>query len=277
MVFPDLFAGLQQQPGRPGADVAAGPLEWAEETHRGAFVKACRRLLLPGSHIAGFAEFAKLGELAQAKRSCLLCLNHRSNLDVPTLYTLLEDQAELDVFQRIVWIAGRKLSEDQGLTSLIARCFHRVVVTPHSWVQAQRSEDALREARRFNIAAARAILSLRRQGWIIGLFPAGTRLRPGDQNTARAIEETDSYLKKFDYLLLCNIEGCTLPVSRDWDLTRETPRLDRVVYTFGTVQETRRWRARALERFREHDQRRASALALMDELAALASPGAGET
>ena len=53
----------------------------------------------------------------------MLCLSHRSNLDVPTLYALLEDQADLSVFHRIIWIAGRKLSEDSLVVEALVDAF----------------------------------------------------------------------------------------------------------------------------------------------------------
>lgn len=43
---------------------------------------------------------------------------------------------------------------------------------------------------------------------------------------------------------LAKQDGCTMPVSKDRDLTRETPKLDRIVYTFGPVHRTQDWRAK---------------------------------
>jgi hypothetical protein len=131
------------------------------------------------------------------------------------------------------------------------------------------SDEDLHEAHQINMAAHRAIHDLRHQGWVFGLFPTATRIRPDDESTRRAIEETDSYLKNFEFMLLGRIDGCTLPVSRDRDLTREVPTLDRMHYTFGAVQCTDPWREDAAKRFPTLDQRSASARAIIEDIAGL--------
>lgn len=236
---------------------------------RPRFTAICRRLLLPGSGLAGFDSVTMLGDLARRGAACLLCLNHRSTLDVPTLYALAEDQADPAALERIIWISGRKLDEDCGVTPLLARCFRRVVVTPKAELLAIESDDERRRRRRANVQAYRAMHELRRQGWVLALFPAGTRLRPADERTGLAIEEIDSYLRCADYLVLAHIEGCTLPVSRDHDLSHETPRLDRMVYVFGPIVEAAHWRAQAARRYPQLGQRGASRRAIMEDIAAL--------
>jgi hypothetical protein len=231
--------------------------------------KICRRLLLPGSCLHGHEHLTELGALARSGNSCLLCLFHRSNLDVPTLYTLLLDQGDSAVFHQIIWVAGRKLSEDCRWTSMVVRCFHSLTLTPHSWFATPHGDKEVREARMLNFAALRALLRLRHKGWIFGLFPAGTRLRPGRESTAQAIEETDTYVKAFDYMVLGHIHGCTLPVSKNHDLVHEIPQLDRMIYSFGPVLRTKEWRARVVERFPQLRQREASARAMMADIEAL--------
>jgi hypothetical protein len=245
-------------------------VRWADTQNQPHFVGMCRRLLLPGSGIVGLPQLRRLVELAGGGSSCLLCLNHRSNFDVPTLDALLEDQSEPELFGRIIWLAGRKLEEDVGMTRLLVQCVNRVIVTPHSWFASPHSEDEIHQARCVNIAAERAVARLRYEGWVFGLFPTGTRIRPDDESTRQAIEQTDSYLRLFDYLLLGNIDGCTLPVSKDRDLTHETPRLDRMLYTFGEVQRTEDWREAAAARFPDLDCRMATATAIREDIDALA-------
>ena len=200
-----------------------------------------------------------------------MCLNHRSNLDVPTLYTLMEDQADPALFHKIIWIAGRKLEEDQGLTSSLVKCFNRVLVSPKSWFAARHSESELHQARLINIAAERAVARLRHEGWVFALFPAGTRIRPDDPTTRQALEQTQSYLKLFDYMVLGKIDGCTMPVSMARDFTHEKPQLDRVVYTFGDVLDIDHWRAEAQDRFSDLDPRQASARAITADIEALSA------
>lgn len=91
-------------------------VRWADRSRLPAVASICRRLLLPGSCLCDVEHLQSLVALAQQGKSSLLCLNHRSTLDVPTLYTLLEDQSDPAVFDRIIWISGRKLEEDVGMT-----------------------------------------------------------------------------------------------------------------------------------------------------------------
>ena len=159
------------------------------------------------------------------------------------------------------------------MTSLLADCFNRVIVTPNSWFAEQHSAKQIHEGRCLNIAADRAIAELRCQGWVFALFPSGTRERPGDESTTHAIDQTDSFLRLFEYLVLCNIDGCTLPVTKDRNLTHETPRLDRMIVTFGPVHRTDQWRSEALARYDACDQRIASARAIQEDIETLAPRG----
>jgi hypothetical protein len=221
--------------------------------------------------VAGLEHLSQLVRLARKRHACLLCMNHQSNFDVPTLYALLEDHGAAELFKRILWVSGRKLDEDVGPTRLLANCFPRVVLTPKSWFLRPHNELERSEALRMNMRAYRAIHELRRRGWLLALFPAGTRTRLGQQTMPRAIEEIDSYLKYSDYVVMGRIDGCTLPAVRDHDLAREIPRRDRVYYSFGPVLNAAEWRASAARRYPELSQRQASARAIMEDIASVSS------
>jgi len=270
-VFAQQLAEIRQRAaGERAAEVEPqSVVRWADKSNQPHVAAMCRRLLLPGSGIRGLENLTALADLAEQGNACLLCLNHRSNFDVPTLCALLEDHDGSGLMQRIIWIAGRKLEEDLGMTSLLVQCFNRVIVTPHSWFYSHPSDDQLHQGRRVNIAAERAIAQMRTCGWIFALFPTGTRIRPGDESTQQAIAETHSYLHLFQYMVLGHIDGCTLPVSKDRDLTHETPRLDRVVYTFGSVHRTDDWLAGAAARYANLEPRAASARAITEDIEAL--------
>jgi hypothetical protein len=241
-------------------------VRFADRARRPEVLAICRRLLLPGSGLRGIEHLKQLAALAEQGKSCLLCLNHRSTLDVPTLCVLLEDHSDPSLFDRIIWISGRKLEEDVGMTSPLVQSVNRVVVTPNTWFTAERSEEEQRQGRLVNMAAERAVADLRGQGWVFALFPAGTRTRLDDPSTRKAIEQVHGYLDLFDYLLLGHIHGCTMPVSRDYDLSRESPRLDKVEFSFGPVCRTKDWVAQATVRFPKLDSRAASARAITDEI-----------
>ena len=271
-VFAKQLAVLQRQSGNDDQREELQPetvVRWADKQHRPLFAGICRRLLLPGSQIVGRDQLRKLVQLASEGQSCLLCLNHRSNLDVPTLDAMLADLDESALFDRLIWVAGRKLEEDQSLTTQLIKGFNRVLVTPHSWFNAERSEEQTREAKRINMAAERSMLKLRHEGWVFALFPSGTRQRPDDESSKHAIAETDSYLRAFDHMLLCHISGCTLPVSQDHAFIHERPQLDRMVYTFGSVQPTSEWREKMAAKYPKLDHRTASAIGIEEAIEAL--------
>ena len=162
-------------------------VRWAKREIQPHFAQISRRLLLPGSGIRGCEHLALLADLAADGSSCILCLNHRSNLDVPTLFALLEDQNRLELFHRLIWIAGRKLHEDERLTQVFVQAYNRVIITPHSWLNREHSEDDCHAAQQINLAALRAVHELRQQGWVFALlsngYPGATgrpRYRAGD-------------------------------------------------------------------------------------------------
>ena len=271
IVFAEQLAAMKMPASKVPAKLThETSVRWADTCNQPHIAAMARRLLLPGSGLVGVENLRQMVKLAGEGNACLLCLNHRSNLDVPTLEALLEDQQQGALFRQIIWIAGRKLEEDIGMTRMLVQCFNRVIVTPHGWFDSPHCEEDVHEARCINIAAERAVAQLRHEGWVFALFPAGTRIRPDDQSTREAIVATDSYLKMFQYVVLCNIDGCTMPVTMDRDLTRETPKLDRVVYNFGPVQRTEQFRVDAAARFEEFDQRTATAKAIMQAIEALA-------
>lgn len=270
-VFADELKAIQEKCSSV-ADEKFSPehvVRWSQRDLQPHLTRIARRLLLPGSGVKGLDNLAELTELARQGRSCLLCLNHRSNLDVPSLLALLKDTDQQEHFHRLVWLAGRKLEEDPGDTPSLVRAFNRVIVTPRSWLVEHRTAVDLRAAYRINAAAHRAMHDLKHQGWVFALFPAATRQRPRDGSTRKAIPETDGYLKKFEFLLLGRIDGCTLPVTLDHELTHETPVLDCLTVSFGNVQRTDQWRASAWRRFAGASQRSATALAIMEDIAAL--------
>ena len=269
-VFADVLAAIRSEAAAtPQSITPQSVVQWANPKVQTVVGQACRRLLLPGSGIGGLENLEALTGLARRGQACLICLNHRSNVDVPTLFALLRDQARLDLFDRILWVAGRKLDEDVGLTPLLVEGFNRIVVTPKSWLQKAMSAQAVHQASQVNRAAHRAMHKLRTQGWLFGLFPAGTRTRPHDRSTTEALEETDSYLKYFDFMLLAFIDGCTLPVTRSRDMTHEIPQPDRMRYFFGPVTRTDTWRTEAARRFPQLTQRASSARAIIEDINAL--------
>ena len=209
------------------------------------FAEMCSELLLPESGVKGLEHLIKLAKLAGKGESCLICAKHTSNLDVPNFYTLMSRYGKeaLECFDRIFFIAGRKLNEDTPATKMLIEMFNRVVLSPKSYFEtlAVNDEENRKLAKQINIAAQRKIRELRRHGYILLLYPTGTRTRPDVPSTSRALKETESYLRMFDNLCFMNVSGNTLPPTRSNELVSEIPHYDIVKFIVGPVQKTGEW------------------------------------
>lgn len=103
VVFAAQLAEMQKRAAveRPPPVTPETVVRWADRGNQPLFAGICRRLLLPGSGVQGLASLRRLTELARDRQACLVCLNHLSTLDVPTLCTLLQDQGDGGLFERI--------------------------------------------------------------------------------------------------------------------------------------------------------------------------------
>jgi len=73
-----------------------------------------------------------LHALAAQGHPALVLSAHVSNLDVPALYSLLKRRGEEALFEDIVFIAGRKLTEGCKSIKSMAEMFSRVVISAKS-------------------------------------------------------------------------------------------------------------------------------------------------
>jgi len=220
--------------------------------NRALFFSKVSPLLLEGSGIGGLGNLAHLGRLSAEGHSCLIFAEHVSNLDVPTFWMLMKlAGAEFEeLFERIVFLAGRKLNEESGIVKIFAEMFARIVISPKSFheglPEGEEKERQLAEAHAINMAAHRKIRELKSAGRIFLVFPTGTRYRPWEPATARGLRETEGYLRTFEYFLLASCEGNLMPPERGVNMEDETPRPARVRMNFGAVEGTSAFRRRAL-------------------------------
>lgn len=213
--------------------------------NRPLFVELCSELLLAESGVDGFENLVKLSRLSEKGESCLICAKHCSNFDVPNFYTLLSryGQEALDIFDRIIFIAGRKLNEDVPETKMLTEMFNRVVLSPQSYLDSlgPDGDEKRKEAKHINIAAQRKIRELRKQGYILLLYPTGTRTRSDVPKTSRALKQAESYLRMFDNVCFMNVLGNTLPPMLSGDMVSEIPHTDVVKFIVGPVQKVGDW------------------------------------
>jgi len=213
--------------------------------NRHLFVKICSELMLDGSGIRGVTHLTELADLAEKGESCLICSKHCSNFDVPNLYTLMSRYGsyESSCFNRIIFIAGRKLNEDSPGTKMMAEMFNRLIISPKSYLDSLSPDDTEKhkQARRINIASQRKLRELKYKGYILLLYPTGTRTRSEEPETSRALRETVAYMRMFDNVCFINTFGNTLPPMLSRDLLTETPHCDVIKFVVSPVIKTGKW------------------------------------
>lgn len=180
-----------------------------------------QRLFLAGSGVDGLDRLERCLSDMERGRRVLFLSEHRGNLDAPSLNALLRSAGDryVPLLDKLVYVAGRKLSESSDFINMFAEKYSRIVIVPRrEYPPLEENEtDAERtareafeaEARRINWAAFRAMEKLKRQGYVMVLFPTGGRIKPGEHN--RPVKETTSYMRSFDTAYLIAMEGNTLP------------------------------------------------------------------
>ncbi|MDR0562834.1 MAG: 1-acyl-sn-glycerol-3-phosphate acyltransferase [Spirochaetaceae bacterium] len=168
-------------------------------------------LILPGSGIGGRAYLYELLRLAQSGKSCLLLLEHYSNLDLPIFsYLLRKEAGGAETADAIVAIAGMKLNESSPTVAAFSGAYTRIVIYPSRSLQgldAEKDRTEIVRSNAINRAAMKTLLEVKHQGKLILVFPSGTRYRPWDQSTKKGVREIDSYIKTFDYMCCVAING----------------------------------------------------------------------
>jgi 1-acyl-sn-glycerol-3-phosphate acyltransferase len=240
----------------------------AQKQNRERFEAIIEDLLLPGSGVEGVENLRSLHALAAQGRPALILSAHVSNLDVPALYTLLKHRGEEALFEDIIFIAGRKLTEGCKSIKSMAEMFTRVVISAKS---SRMSEQEIPIGMAINKAAQRKIAELQGQGKVFLLYPTGTRSRAGVPRTHRGLREVYNYLRKFEYCVVCGIRGNILPARDDVDMIDEFPRRNEVVFSFGKVRNIAEWLAELARRQPEAatDRKQYVVDAIMEEIYSL--------
>jgi hypothetical protein len=233
-------------------------------------------LLLPGSRVDGLEHLAELHAFARRKKSCLVLMEHYSNFDLPNFCELLEAAGGegRQIADALVAVAGVKLNETSRLVLAFTEVYTRVVIFPSRSVRGIKDKGKRREAEhrraRINIAALKTLMSLRRQGRLVLVFPTGTRTRPWDPSTSRGLKEIDTYIKYYGHMVLVAINGNTLLPNPNNNMDEDYPVKDVVRYTVSPVLKCSEFRREALRAQPDADDaKQAVADHVMAALAAL--------
>lgn len=200
--------------------------------------KMTEALALPGSGIGGMENIRELFRLLQEGHSCLLLLEHYSNMDLTLFDSLLrKEEGGEPIAEALVAIAGMKLTEDSPVVAALASAYTRLVIYPSRSLQGldpeKTKEEFLRSAA-INRAATRALIRIKGKGGLVLVFPSGTRYRPGDPSTKRGVREIDSYIRLFDYMCPVAVNGEVLHV-RPGDMMEDSVSRDVIRLTAGPV------------------------------------------
>ena len=231
-------------------------------------------LALPGSGIAGFEHLRELLEKAKAGHSCLLFVEHYSNLDLSALHYFLGkegDPAGREIADALVAIAGIKLNEENPVVAAFTGAHTRLVIYPSrslAHLDPVRDRAEIERSNSINRAAIKALMTIKRKGKIILVFPSGTRYRPWDPGTKKGVREIDSYIRSFDYMCMVAINGETLHV-REGDMMDDFVSEDVLRFTAGPVQSCAEFRnavKTGTEAAGAEDKKQAVVDAVMEEL-----------
>ena len=220
--------------------------------------------LLPGSGLGNRENFMEfLGQLKDGKRGLIL-MEHYSNMDLPVLCYLLEQDSEegRDLSSRIVAMAGMKLNEENPIVKAWAEGFTRIVIYPSRSLAAYTDpeERAAEESksRKINMASMRAMDAAKKRGQTVLVFPSGTRYRPGKPETKRGLREIDSYLRMFDVMILISINGNCLRINPESpnDMLSDLVCKDVILMTASPVIECKPFRKEVIASLGERPEER---------------------
>jgi glycerol-3-phosphate O-acyltransferase len=235
-----------------------------------------KNLVLPGSGVEGMENLEELLDRALEGKSCLLLVEHYSNLDL-SLFSWLVRQAGgrgLEIDKALVSIAGMKLNEENPMVATMASAYTRLVIYPSRSVESldpEKDQAEILRSSAINRAAMRTLLEIKTQGKIILVFPSGTRYRPWDPSTKKGVREIDSYLRSFDYMCCVALNGECLHVHRG-DMLEDLVSRDLVLITAGKVRSCAEFREQArsvAEAAGIEDKKQAAVDAVMAELEAM--------
>ena len=139
------------------------------------------------------------------------------------------------IFDDLVFIAGRKLTEGSKYVKALAEMFTRLVISAKG---SYNSAEEVQLALAINKAGQKKIAELKNKGKLFLVYPTGTRTRVDMPDTCSPMREIYNYLKKFDYFLCLGMKGNLLVPCDERPMINEFPEKDTMQLTFGKLFET---------------------------------------
>jgi glycerol-3-phosphate O-acyltransferase len=228
-------------------------------------------LLLPGSGLDGLENLEDLLAKAESGKSCLLLLEHYSNMDLSIFHLLAKKAGGRGkaIADAVIAIAGMKLNEDNPVVAAFASAYTRIVIYPSRYLQELDPEKDKAEIARGNAingAAMRSLIRHKYKGKLVLVFPSGTRYRPWQPETKKGVREIDTYIRSFDYMCLVAINGEILHVQQT-DMLNDAVSSDIVRVTVSPVIDCAEFRNKVREKTsEEEDKKQAVVDEIMNEL-----------
>lgn len=204
------------------------------------------QLIYKNSKIINSHYLNKLQELVDQKKSCIIMPEHYSNFDLPGLYYIINTSYPelLPMVENIISLSASKLNAESKIVLAFSEAFHRIMIYPaRSKVSnTDMTSQELKEYKQLETINQRAIKQLfnvRDQGKIILMFPSGTRYRPENPESRNALEQSASFLKRFDYVCFIGIAGNTLIVNPNNNMAEDIIRQDSLVYYIDEPKESK--------------------------------------
>jgi glycerol-3-phosphate O-acyltransferase len=199
--------------------------------------KMVEALILPGSGVSGMDHLKDLLNKAKEGHSCLLLLEHYSNMDLTLFHYLVRKEGCPEIADALVAIAGMKLTEDNPVVAAFASAYTRIIICPSRSIQGldpKKKQEELSRYTAINRAAVKSLAEIKTKGKLVLVFPSGTRYRPWDPNSKNGVREIDSYIKSFEYICMVAINGEVLHV-RQGDMMDDGVSQGVVRFTAGPV------------------------------------------
>jgi glycerol-3-phosphate O-acyltransferase len=228
-------------------------------------------LILPGSGLVGLKNLEELLEKAESGKSCLLLVEHYSNLDlsIVSFFARMAGGRGKDISDSIIAIAGMKLNEDNPVVAAFTGAYTKIVICPSRSmkdIDPEKDKDEFLRANAINRAAMKSLIRHKYKGKLVLIFPSGTRFRSWEPDSKKGVREVDSYIRSFDYMCFVALNGEVLHVQKT-DMMNDAVSKDIVRVSVGPVVSCDEFRQKILEELPEDaDKKQAVADEIMKEL-----------
>lgn len=221
--------------------------------NRSIVLELMSKLVHTNSKIVNPENLQQLNSIIESNKSCIIMSEHYSNFDLPVLFYLVENFYKdlMPVLEKIVSLAAYKLNKEHKVVLAFSEGFNRIMIYPAREKlnikenPTEEEQEELHQLENINRKAIKNMLKARSEGKIILMFPSGTRYRPEKPESRHALEQSASFLKRFDYVCFIGIAGNTLVVNPNNNMTEDILRKDVMVYYIDTPKLTSEFMAEA--------------------------------